>query len=179
MANGQNTAAFLGVLKGIAPVLGTVLSAGNPLGGVVAGAAVDFLAGKLNIQEKTPEAVTEALSQLPATSLAQLELEFKQHCADNDLQLNLAQIEVNKTEAVSESLFVAGWRPFLGWIGGFGIGYQFLVRPLLNGIVVLLGGDVDSFPALELQDLIAIVTTMLGQSALRSWDKRNGTANGH
>lgn len=179
MADGKNTAAVLGVLKGAAPILGTALAAGNPLGALVAGAAVDFLAARLGVQDKTPEAVTQALSQLPTPELAKLDYEFKQHLEDNNFQLNLAQIDTNKTEAGSQFLFVAGWRPYIGWICGTGIGYQFLLRPFLNGMCALFGYDdpLGPFPTLEIQDLIAIVVTMLGHSYLRSKDKARGVAN--
>lgn len=181
MADGQNTAAVLNVIKSIAPILGGAL--GGPVGSGLSVAAVDFLANKLGVQEKTPEAVAKAVATTPAADILKLELEFKQHCIDNDLKLDLAQIELNKIEAEAGkntegwmALFVSGWRPFLGWIGGFGIGYQFLLRPLLNGIVSVFGGAPNHFTSLEMQDLIAIVVTMLGHSAMRSYDKKNRVA---
>ncbi|WP_456432688.1 3TM-type holin, partial [Nitratifractor sp.] len=43
--------------------------------------------------------------------------------------INMGQIEVNKEEAKSPNLFVAGWRPFIGWVGGVAIAYNFIVAP--------------------------------------------------
>ena len=41
------------------------------------------------------------------------------------------QIEINKIEAKSTSIFIAGWRPFLGWVGGFSIAYTFIAQPFM------------------------------------------------
>jgi hypothetical protein len=49
-----------------------------------------------------------------------------------------SQIEVNKAEAQHASVFVAGWRPFIGWVGGFGMAYQFLLYPLLTWVWPIL-----------------------------------------
>ena len=53
---------------------------------------------------------------------------------------DLAQIEVNKVEAVSSSIFVAGWRPAIGWVGVAAMAYQFLAYPLLIWVWALLQG---------------------------------------
>lgn len=173
MSNGENTNAILGILKGVAPTIATAL------GGPLAGAAVSFLSSKLGVPVEKVQETVAGMTPDQLIKMKELDYQFQEFCKENDIKLDLAQIEVNKVEASSESLFVAGWRPFLGWIGGIGIGYQFLVRPLLNGIFHLLGWDASVFQSLEIQDLIALVCTMLGNSAMRSWDKKNGTENGH
>lgn len=185
MADGHNTNAILGVLKSLAPVLGGALGsalgpAGTAGGAAVAGAAVTFLADKLGVQEKTADAVMAKVASMPTDELTvklkELEYNFKKYCSDNDIKLDLAQISVNLEESKSSSLFVAGWRPCMGWICDLGIGYHFLIRPLLNGVCYLILNAPDPFPALEIQDLIALITGMLGQSYLRSQDKKNKTA---
>ncbi len=162
------------IIKQILPTLATAL------GGPLAGLAVNFLADKLGV-DKTNDAVTNALSGMTSDQLVamkQMDLDFQKHMADNGIALQLAQIEVNKTEAASTSLLVSGWRPFLGWTGGVGIAYQFVARPMLNGVVAIFSNTpINYFGSLELQDLIAIVTLMLGSSAMRSYDKKQGTAN--
>lgn len=57
----------------------------------------------------------------------QLELQSKAM----DVSLMQGQMEVNKVEAAHKSVFVAGWRPFIGWVGGLALAYQFLLYPLL------------------------------------------------
>lgn len=86
------------------------------------------------------------------------------------------QLGIDLAEAQSQSVFVAGWRPFLGWIGGLGVGYEFVLRPILN--TILQHWHVTA-PALELQDLLGLLGTLLGMGALRSYDKSQGTGNGH
>ena len=56
----------------------------------------------------------------------------------NEYAVTLRQIDVDNTEAANPHWFVAGWRPFIGWVSGLGIGYQVLLSPILNGIWVLL-----------------------------------------
>jgi hypothetical protein len=170
MANGENTNAILGILKGVAPTLATAL------GGPAAGAAVAWLSARLGVPIEKVQETVAGMTPDQLIKMKELDYEFQKFVKENDIKLDLGQIEVNKIEASSSSLFVAGWRPFLGWIGGIGIGYQFLLRPLFNGIIFLFGGSYDTFASLEMQDLIAIVVTMLGHSALRSMDKKNGVA---
>src|SRR5215472_15854312 len=49
------------------------------------------------------------------------------------------QLDVDKTEAANLSPFVAGWRPFIGWVCGTGLAYQFVLAPLLTWITALFG----------------------------------------
>ncbi len=80
------------------------------------------------------------------------------------------QMEINREEARSASLFVAGWRPAVGWVCVLGLGYEFLLRPL--GIWALAvwnpGGPIP--PSLG-DVLVELVFAMLGVGALRSFDK--------
>lgn len=160
------------------PTIATALV--NPVAGV-AQLAAKFLGPKLDVSG-TVEAVTQKLAGLaPAdiVKMKELDTQLQQHLSDNGIVLAKLQFdldqgeqEINKIEAKSENIFVAGWRPFLGWTGGAGIAYHFLARPILNGCVFLFGGSY-AFPALEVQDLIALITLLLGHSAMRSWDKKN------
>lgn len=83
------------------------------------------------------------------------------------------QMEINKEEARSASLFVSGWRPAVGWVCVLGLGYEFLLRPI--GIWALAvwnpGGPIP--PSLG-DVLVELVCAMLGVGALRSFDKSRG-----
>ena len=59
----------------------------------------------------------------------------KQEKAELIAEINKAQMEVNKVEAGHTSIFVAGWRPFTGWICATALGYHFLLQPLLTFIM--------------------------------------------
>ena len=86
-----------------------------------------------------------------------------------------SQIEVNKAEAQHSSVFVAGWRPFIGWVGGFGMAYQFLLYPLLTWIWPIVLPSAPIPPVLDGDVLFAMVSGMLGLAGMRSFDKMKGT----
>jgi len=83
-----------------------------------------------------------------------------------------AQVELNKQEAKHPSVFVAGWRPFIGWVGGVSLLWSFLLHPILVWVAAL-SGFVGEFPTLNTDPLITLVMAMLGVGAMRSWDKLN------
>lgn len=106
------------------------------------------------------------------------ELEQKGDLAELKAHVNLmvAQLKVNEQEAGHDSIFVAGWRPFIGWTGGAALAYQFVVYPLLLWGWALLGNDpAEAPPVLESGALFSIVTAMLGVGGMRSFDKLRGT----
>jgi ABC-type sulfate transport system permease component len=88
------------------------------------------------------------------------------------------QLEVNKVEAASSSMFVAGWRPFVGWVCGSGLAYQFIARPLLMFVVALFGHPVVA-PELDMGTLLTLLLGMLGLAGARTFEKVNGVASGH
>jgi hypothetical protein len=88
-----------------------------------------------------------------------------------------AQTDINKIEAASNSIFVAGWRPFIGWVCGCGFGIQVL-GPMLEWIAGLTGHPV-KFPVMDSSLVGSTLAALLGFGAMRSWDKKNGSSNGH
>ena len=87
----------------------------------------------------------------------------------------IAQTEVNKIEAAHASIFVAGWRPFIGWTGGVGLAYSFVLAPFIE-FVARANGYVQEMPMPDASQLMVLVTSMLGVGAMRSYDKNHGTA---
>ena len=95
------------------------------------------------------------------------ELLLKQ--ADNVQAQIMAQLEVNKAEAAHESLFVAGWRPAIGWVCAMAIFSDFVMRP----VMVWLSGwypGMPVFPSLISDNLWELMTGMLGLSGLRTFE---------
>lgn len=86
------------------------------------------------------------------------------------------QIEVNKAEAANPSVFVAGWRPFIGWVCGAALVYHYIVRPMLPWLLALLGKPMPPIPPLDMGDLITILLGMLGLGGLRTYEKKQGVA---
>lgn len=94
------------------------------------------------------------------------------------------QMDINKTEAQHASIFVAGWRPMIGWIGALALAYQFILYPLLVWGWSLLKAsawipvNLEVPPVLPADQLWVILTGMLGIAGMRSFDKLKGTDTG-
>ena len=85
------------------------------------------------------------------------------------LQPAMAQVELNKVEASHRSMFVAGWRPFLGWICGLGLAIAFLVNPF----IVWISPDA-TVPDVPTEVMMELVVAMLGLAGLRTYEKLQG-----
>ena len=85
-------------------------------------------------------------------------------------EINKAQIEVNKVEANSSSLFVSGWRPFVGWTCGIALCYHFILQPFLTFVLYSFGHQI-ILPTFDMGTLTTILMGMLGLGGLRSYEK--------
>ena len=79
----------------------------------------------------------------------------------------LAQLEVNKAEAASGSLFKGGWRPAIGWICGLALLWSFILQPFLVFFLLVFGVDLPPLPEIGTADLMPILLGMLGLGGLR------------
>ncbi len=86
------------------------------------------------------------------------------------ISLNKAQLEVNKVEAKHSNIFVSGWRPAIGWICGFSIGYHFILEPIIQYILIVNAIQFET-PEFDFSQLSTIVMAMLGMSTLRTYEK--------
>lgn len=91
------------------------------------------------------------------------------------VDLLLGQIEINKAEAQSSSLFVAGWRPFAGWIGGVAFAYAAIIEPIARFVAKVAYGYQGNFPEINTELTIQVLLGMLGLGLMRSFDKKQGT----
>lgn len=99
--------------------------------------------------------------------------ELEKAAIASELSVTLGQIDINKIEAASTNWFVAGWRPFIGWICGAGLGYQFLFMPILNGIINAIW-RITPFIALDSNTLITCLGGLLGLAGMRTYEKKTG-----
>lgn len=83
------------------------------------------------------------------------------------------QTEINKIEAGHRSIFIAGWRPFIGWICGVGLGMHFIAFPLLEWTTALFGNKILA-PQVDWQVLMTLVLSLLGLGATRTYEKSKG-----
>lgn len=124
------------------------------------------------IDKVLPDPAAKAQAQLDLMKLAQSG-ELAQ--LDADLKLALGQLEVNKAEAESGSLFVGGWRPAVGWICASGLLYQLMMAPLF-GWVAMNAWQWLPPPKLEMDTLLTLLFGMLGLGAYRTVEKVRGVA---
>ena len=93
--------------------------------------------------------------------------------AENHAQeLAKGQLEVNKVEAAHKSLFVSGWRPFIGWTCGLGMFGNFITIPFSNFVLALFGIDI-VIPLVPLETMMPVLMGMLGLGAMRTYEKKN------
>jgi hypothetical protein len=124
--------------------------------------------------------ITDLISEAIPDKDKRNELNYKlQELADKaDERLHqelIAQTEINKVEAAHASVFVAGWRPFIGWTSGAGLAYSVVLAPFIE-FIARAYGYTQEMPMPNEAILMTLVTSMLGVGAMRSFDKLKGTA---
>ena len=130
--------------------IGTILSALSLIKDLAPGVgsvAEKFLDGKVTGKQLAAEAAKQELSA--------------------EVQLALAQIQLNTTEASHKSMFVSGWRPMVGWICALAMGFNFLCVPILMSFGL-------TFEALDLSIMMPVLLGMLGIGGLRTFEKAKG-----
>lgn len=85
----------------------------------------------------------------------------------------MVQTEINKVEAGHRSIFVAGWRPFIGWVCGSALAYNFVIRDLLGWYLLNFheAAKISFPPALQMDHLMVVLTGMLGLAGYRTVEK--------
>ena len=89
-------------------------------------------------------------------------------------ELSKGQIEVNKEEAKSRSIFIAGWRPFVGWTCGIALCWHFIGLPVTTFFIAWFGFDVPELPFFDMDSLLTVLMGMLGLGGLRTYEKMKG-----
>lgn len=131
-------------------------------------AALDFGGKVLDRVIADPDA--RAAAQFKLRELEQTG-ELATLTAETDLAK--AQIAVNQQEANSNSLFVSGWRPSVGWVCSAAFAYHFVIQPCLAFLLAAAGRKVE-LPAFEMQTLLTVLCGMLGFGGLRTFEKIKG-----
>lgn len=126
------------------------------------------------------DSVGKIAGDLITTDKERLELELR--AKELDQAIDIAQIGVNQVEAQHSSIFVAGWRPAIGWIGAAAMAYQFLLYPImLWGWTYFQGtgwipAGLTPPPVLDADQLWVILSGILGIAGMRSFEKTKGVA---
>ena len=130
-------------------------------------AAVTPVIGKV-IDRVWPDPADQAKANLELLKLQQTG-ELAQLLSDTDLMKG--QMAINQVEASSSSGFTSNWRPFIGWICGFSFAWQYFAGPIC---AFFLGKPI---PTLDSTVMMTVLMGMLGLGVMRSYDKKQGTAN--
>lgn len=126
------------------------------------------------------ESVGKIAGDLITTDKERLEMALREK--ELDQRLDIAQIGVNQAEAQHSSIFVAGWRPAIGWVGVAAMAYQFLLYPIMLWAWTWMQGmgwiptDLAPPPVLDADQLWVILSGILGIAGMRSFEKARGVA---
>jgi hypothetical protein len=85
-------------------------------------------------------------------------------------ELAKGQLDVNKVEAAHKNLFVAGWRPAVGWVCCLGMAGNFIIIPLANFALALSSSPI-TIPLIETSEMMPVLMGMLGLGAMRTVEK--------
>lgn len=153
------------------------------------------------------DSITKGLDELFTSDEEQGEIDLEKKRLELQrlavqLKAQHAQLEINMVQAKHPSLFVAGARPAIIWIGALGLAYEAILRPLLNGLVLALSDEraaqlaalqdkaaaltpqtiealtnaTSLFPSINTDLFMPIVLGVLGIGGMRSWEKIQGKA---
>jgi len=134
---------------------------GFDLAGLIGGSIGSAFKEIMSVFKVDPTKALEVQSQLETIRL-NLEGQLVQQIT--------AQIDVNKQEAASPSMFVAGWRPFVGWVCGSAFAWAFVIQPLAN-FFLTSSGHTTQLPTLNLSQMMPVLLGMLGLGGLRTYEK--------
>ena len=118
--------------------------------------------------------IDKAIPDADAANKAKAELVTMQ--TKGELDALLGQLEINKEEAKSSSTFVAGWRPFSGWICGVALAYVAILEPILRFGATVAFGYAGAFPTIDTDLTLQVLLGMLGLAGARSFEKHKGVA---
>lgn len=98
-----------------------------------------------------------------------------------ELDASVAQVQVDNSEAASKSVFVAGWRPWVGWVCGFAFAYTYILQPTIQTLLVVFHSNFDptKLPHVDISEMMPVLLGMLGLAAARTVEKVQGVNAGH
>lgn len=135
---------------------------------ISSGAVGGLLGGIGTLAKDIRQAIT---GDLPAEKQAELQ----QKIMEIELAAQQAQAAINLEEAKNERLFISGWRPFVGYVGGVALAYASIIEPLMTWCATAYGVKAD-FPALDTTITMQALFGILGLGAFRSYDKAQSPA---
>lgn len=138
--------------------------------------ALDPITAVINLGSSILDKVLPNKEQNDAAKAALLQSQV-----NGDIAEIVAQAQIDEIEAASQSTFVAGWRPFVGWVCGTAFLYAYILQPFIKTLAVLCHNRFDPtvFPVVDTSEMMPVLLGMLGLGAARTVEKINGVGNGH
>ena len=140
--------------------------------------ALDPLTAILDVGGKVIDRLFPDPAQRDAAKLELFKLQQNGELAQlaAETELSKGQIEVNKEDAKSSSLFVSGARPFILWGCGLAMMYAAMIEPIMRFVATVVFSYTGAFPVLDTTLTTQVLLGLLGLSGFRSYDKKNGVA---
>lgn len=132
--------------------------------------ALDPVSALLDIGGKVIDRVWPDPTQAAAAKLELIKLQ-----QSGELQAMAGQLEINKVEAASSSVFVSGWRPFIGWVCGMACAWNWIGLKVALFVAAYVNHPLNLAPA-DLGEMMPVLMGMLGIGGLRTIEKINGVA---
>lgn len=126
----------------------------------------DAVAAVSNLADSAIKRIWPDATEVEKNKLQQLTQEMQNH-----FNLLYGQLEINKEEAKSTSIFVSGWRPSIGWICGAALAYSSLIEPFARFIAVVMFGYVGVFPVIDTNLTMQVLLGLLGLAGMRTYEK--------
>ncbi|MBC3906198.1 holin family protein [Undibacterium umbellatum] len=130
--------------------------------------ALDPLSAVLDIGGKVIDRLWPDPAQAASAKLELIKLQ-----QSGELAQIAGQMEINKVEAASSSTFVAGWRPFIGWVCGAAFAYKFVLAPIGAFVLAAVGHPI-VMPVLDFTEMSSVLLGMLGLGGMRTLEKIKG-----
>lgn len=141
---------------------------------------IPFLDVLTPIVSKILDFIPDPQKKAEAQLKLQQELDANSQALLNALTaVDKAQAETNTEEAKSLNIFVAGWRPWIGWTCGAAFAWAFVLQPIVTFVLAAINHPVKDLPVLNLSEMMPVLLGMLGLAGMRSWEKSQGVHNEH
>ena len=150
------------------------------LSDIISGGGEGLLKGVGEVAKDIREAIT-GKSIIDPNKQAEIEmklLEIQNKTQEWEYLLAKGQLDINIEEVKNTNILVSGWRPFIGWVCGVGIAWQFILSPLIEWVCKISGKTIIP-PTLDTAGLMGLVIPLLGLGGLRTYEKIKGTQNSH
>tara|TARA_R110000787_G_scaffold64973_1_gene146538 strand:+ start:540 stop:950 length:411 start_codon:yes stop_codon:yes gene_type:complete len=107
---------------------------------------------------------------------AKAEREIESQLASHLAKVDLAQMAINREEAKSRNIFVAGWRPFIGWTCGISLAWTYVGIPIAHFALAQTGQLHVVLPTMDMSEMMPVLLGMLGLGGLRTFEKFKGVS---